>query len=407
MLEMQASKGANGMKSEVEIKIVGQDDEEQIHRLKDYCFPNKYTGARREDFQYWIRHSTVIGAYENKHLVGKLLILPLNITLHGVNYEMGGMGFVATYPEYRNEGIMKRLIVKSLAEMRNNKQSVSVLAPYSVSFYRHFGWELFFDKLHYYIPKESFPQFPIQTNRLKRFSFEWLDEEGFNKIKQYHNEHAMKTNGGMQRNDAWWQRLTRREPDSHFAYFSINESIAGYIRYEIKDLTFFIKDFVAENREAEQSLWNFISSHQASLKGIRGVASAASHFGFHFSQPQFKKELTQDVMIRIVDVYAFLSKYAWEKVENSLYLTVQDPFAPWNECLYHISKNKELEIIEDGLIERKHILSLPITIFSAMMAGYLSVSEALHFTNHSLGKEAEENWNAAVPTNPPVFYEYF
>lgn len=407
MLELPASKGANEMNSEIDIKLVSQDDEDQVHRLRDYCFPNKYTGARRDDFQYWVRHSTVIGAYDKKDLVGKLLILPLNITVHGVNYEMGGMGFVATYPEYRNQGIMKRLIVRSLAEMRNKNQSISVLAPYSVSFYRHFGWELFFDKLHYFIPKESFPQFPIQTNRMKRFSFEWIDEEGFNKIQQFHNEHAMRTNGGMQRDDAWWRRLARREPDSHFAYCTIGDSITGYIRYEMKDLTFYIKDLVADGRQAEHSLWNYISSHQASIHTIRGVTSATSHFGFQFGEPQFKKEITQDVMVRIVDVYAFLKKYSWGEIKNSLYLSVQDPFAPWNECLFHISKDREIEAINDRLIEGQHILSLPITILSTMLVGYISVHEALHYAKKPLGKEAEGNWQSAVPTNPPVFYEYF
>ncbi|WP_235822751.1 GNAT family N-acetyltransferase [Cytobacillus massiliigabonensis] len=395
------------MNREIEIKLVSQEDEEQVHRLRDYCFPSKYKGARRDDFQYWVRHSTVIGAYDKRDLAGKLLILPLNISVHGVNYEMGGMGFVATYPEYRNEGIMKRLIVRSLAEMRNNNQSISVLAPFSVSFYRHFGWELFFDKLHYSIPKESFPQFLIQTNRMKRFSFEWLDEEGFNKILQYHNKHAMRTNGGMQRDAAWWQRLARREPDSHFAYYTIGKSMAGYIRYEIKDLTFYIRDFVADSRQAEQPLWNFIASHQASVNVIKGVTSAASHFGFQFDQPQFKKEITQDVMVRIVDVNAFLTKYSWGHLKDSLYLSVHDPFAPWNECLFHISKDGDVEVINHRLIERQHILSLPITIVSAMLIGYLSVIEALNYAIDPLGKEAEENWKSAVPINPPVFYEYF
>ncbi|WP_338147597.1 GNAT family N-acetyltransferase, partial [Lysinibacillus fusiformis] len=59
------------------------------------------------------------------------------------------MGFVATYPEYRQQGIIKRLMIEALQKMRDNGQTISVLAPFFVSFYRHFGWELFFEKLHY------------------------------------------------------------------------------------------------------------------------------------------------------------------------------------------------------------------------------------------------------------------
>lgn len=72
------------------INIVSPNDYWQIHQLRDYCFPNKYTKARRDDFHYWIEHSTTLGAYDDKKVVGQLLILPLNMMVHGVQYKMGG-----------------------------------------------------------------------------------------------------------------------------------------------------------------------------------------------------------------------------------------------------------------------------------------------------------------------------
>jgi len=90
----------------MEIKIIPSKDYLQVHQLRDYCFPNKYTGARRDDFHHWVEHSTTLGAYDEHKVVGQLLILPLNMTIHGENYDMGGIGFVATYPEYRQRGIV-------------------------------------------------------------------------------------------------------------------------------------------------------------------------------------------------------------------------------------------------------------------------------------------------------------
>ncbi|WP_313892144.1 GNAT family N-acetyltransferase [Psychrobacillus sp.] len=391
----------------MKIQLVPEKDYEQVHRLRDYSFPSKYKGARRDDFQYWMEHSTTIGAYDEQKLVGQLLVLPLNMTVHGVNYDMGGIGFVATYPEYRNQGIMKKLMTKSLEKMRQNKQYISVLAPFSVSFYRHFGWELFFDKLHYSIPSESFPQFGNKIDNIKRFSFEWMNEEVFQAIQHFHNEHAMTNNGGMCRNTAWWNRIARRDPDSHFAAYFDGETLAGYIRYDIKNLTFIVKDFVVLDTLAEQALWRFVTSHKASVYTIEGDTSAASHFGFHFDQPQFKKEVSQEVMVRIVDVLPFLQQYSWDNLKESLYVSIKDPFAPWNEKLFHINKFGEIDIMEESLVETKHILSLPITIFSSMIVGYLSVKEALLYANYTLKKEAVENWMQAVRNEQPTFYEYF
>lgn len=395
------------MSKAMEIQLIPKTDHQQVHRLRDYCFTSKYIGPRREDFQYWVEHSTTIGAYDVQKLVGQVLVLPLNMTVHGVNYDMGGIGFVATYPEYRNRGIMKKLMIRALEEMRKNQQFISVLAPYLVSFYRYFGWELFFDKLNYSIPTEAFPDFGSKLDIVKRFSFEWLDDQVFQEIQQFHNDRAMKTNGGMLRDAAWWQRIARREPESHFAAYYDGQQIAGYLRYEIKNCIFTIKDFITENMLAEQALWRFITSHAASVHKIEGTTSNSRHFGFQFNQPQFKKEIIQDVMVRIVDVLAFCEKYPWDKIEHPLYLLIEDKFCPWNENLFEINKNGNIKILEVNSVEEKHVLSIPINIFSSMMVGYLTLGEVLFYAKNTLCDDARKNWENAILTFVPSFYEYF
>ncbi|MFJ7950065.1 enhanced intracellular survival protein Eis [Lysinibacillus sp. NPDC096418] len=393
--------------STIEIKSIPQEDYPQVHRLRDYCFPNKYVGSRREDFHYWVQHSQTLGAYNGEKVVGQLLVLPLNMTVHGVNYKMGGIGFVATYPENRNQGIMKKLMIQALIDMRKNEQFISVLAPFSVSFYRYFGWELFFEKLHYSIPTEVFPNFGQQVDDVKRMSFEWPDEAIFQDIQQFFNEQALLNNGSMMRDSAWWQRIMRREPDSHLAAYYRDNQIAGYVRYEISNLTFFVKDFIAVDVVAEQAIWRFITSHTASVNKIVGVTSNDRHFGFHFEQPQFKQEITKDVMVRIVDVFEFLKRYPWRDIQQPLYVCIKDTFGSWNDHLFKINKNGIVEKIEDNSIEDMHILAVPINLFSAMMVGYLSVKDTIIYANKAVTKEVIDTWQEAIPIGRPVFYEYF
>ncbi len=391
----------------MEIKIVPPNDYIQVHQLRDYCFPNKYSGARREDFHYWIEQSTTLGAYDENKVVGQLLILPLNMTVHGENYDMGGIGFVATYPEYRQQGIIKKLMTEALKIMRENSQTISVLAPFSISFYRYFGWELFFEKLHYTIPQMVFPSFGKQLDIVKRMSFEWPDHALFQGIKDFHNAQALIQNGSMLRDDAWWKRIERRMPDSHFAAYFRSDKIASYIRYTIQDETFELHDFIAEDLQAEQAIWRFITSHAASVSSIKGVTSNDHHFGFHFQEPQFKREVVQDVMVRIVDVFLFMQQYQWGDIQEPLYLRIEDAFCEWNEHVYQINKNGNVTILETNSIPEMHMLALPINIFSAMMVGYLSVKNAVLYANKQLSIEHIEQWQLALPTTKPSFYEYF
>lgn len=42
----------------------------------------------------------MLGAYNEAKVMGQLLVLPLNMMVYGVNYEIGSIGFVGTYPEH-------------------------------------------------------------------------------------------------------------------------------------------------------------------------------------------------------------------------------------------------------------------------------------------------------------------
>ncbi|WP_223553573.1 MULTISPECIES: GNAT family N-acetyltransferase [Lysinibacillus] len=391
----------------MEIKIVPPKDYLQVHQLRDYCFPNKYTGARRDDFHYWVEHSTTFGAYDEHKVVGQLLILPLNMTIHGEKYDMGGIGFVATYPEYRQQGIIKRLMIEALKKMRENGQSVSVLAPFSVSFYRYFGWELFFEKLHYTIPQTMFPSFGKRLDIVKRMSFEWPDSILFQVIKDFHNAQALINNGSMLRDDAWWKRIERKAPESHFAAYFKSDKIAGYIRYSIQDGTFEIHDFIAQDLQAEQAIWRFITSHAASVSSIKGVTSNDHQFGFYFKEPQFTKKVVQDVMIRVVDALRFMQHYLWGDIQEPLYIRIEDALCSWNDHVYQINKSGDVSIMETNFIPEMHLLVLPINLFSAMMVGYLSVKDAVLYANIELAEEVINRWQLALPSNKPTFYEYF
>lgn len=78
----------------MEIKKVPPSDYEQIYRLRDYSFPSVYEGDKKADFHYWVANSTTLGAYEQNEIIGQLLVLPLNMTVHGVNIPMGELALL-------------------------------------------------------------------------------------------------------------------------------------------------------------------------------------------------------------------------------------------------------------------------------------------------------------------------
>lgn len=372
--------------------------------IRDYCFRHAYEGETLEDFRNWIEISTTIGAFNKERLVGQLMILPLQINLHGQIYDMGGIGFVATYPEYRNSGVMKQLIIHSLKEMKNRGQTISILGPFSVAFYRYFGWEVFFDRLNYNLPIEKIHVDKKNLNGIIRFDYSYMDNNIL-MVKEVYEKYALKTNGMMQRDEKWWKRLKMRQPKAMFAVVLNEEGEAeGYIRYLIQDMDFILLDFIALNIDAEQKLWQYIYVHQSNVSTVRGSAAAHESFGSTWENPQFEKKVIQDKMVRIVDVEKFLSAYPFNALEKTLYLKVTDHFAPWNQGVYKIENQKTTKIAEK---EQDACLQMDITSLSSFLVGYHDINW-YHYQNKAVAtKEVLAGWAKAVPAEKPQFYGHF
>lgn len=388
----------------LEYRIIAKDEEKQILDIRDYCFRHVYQGKTLEDFRNWIKASTTIGAFDKEKLASQLMILPLQMNVHNQIYSMGGIGFVAAYPEYRSSGVMKQVMIHALKQMREQGQLISVLGPFSVSFYRHFGWEVFFDRLNYTLPIEDLPYANADLRAIIRFDYDQVTH-GLELVKQLYTQYADKTNGMMQRDEKWWRRLEMRQPKAVFAV-AMNEQgePEGYIRYTVQDMTFIILDFIAMNSEAEQQLWQYVKVHESNVSVVEGAVSAQDSFGSLWTQPQFEKQIVQDKMIRIVDVEKFLSAYPFHSIEKSLYLNVTDQFASWNQGVYKIESKKVTKIVDKDL---KDCLQMDITSLSAYLAGYHDIEWYRYQNKVRATNEVMNDWNKAVPKGFPQFYGHF
>ena len=390
----------------MEYRNVKENEIDQVIKIKDYCFLNAYAGKRLEDFKYWAEVSTIVGAFDHEALAGQIVILPLAMNIHGQQYQMGGIGFVATYPEYRNSGIMKQLIKSSLEKMREQQQWVSVLGPFSVSFYRHFGWELFFDKIHYEVSMHQLSAKKENMGRIIRFNYE-DGREYLEDVKKLYHQYTLSTNGVMVRDEAWWKRLEMRDPDVSFA-LSLDEegTPQGYIRYVKKGQTLSLLDQVAFNIKAEQSLWEFIKTHRSNFTTVTGLAAVQDSFGTQWDEPQFKQEILHDKMIRIVDVEEFLKVYPFNETTSPLYLNVTDKFAPWNQGIYEIHSHRVTKRTNEE-VRRESCLEMDISSLSAYLAGYHDLNWYHYHKKARADKEVINKWDKAVPNESPRFYEHF
>lgn len=387
----------------MEIRQIKDNEKVLVQSLRDYSFTSEYHGEKLEDFQYWLEKCDVLGGFIQEELAGQVFIFPLNMTLRNKNYAMGGIGFVATDPVFRNQGVMKQLMIASLVKMRENGQTISVLAPYSVSFYRYFGWELFHDVVHFEIAKHQFPQGTRERDTVKRMAFKQVDATILEDVQRFHNLQAEKIEGGMKRTEAWWSRIIKRNRNGYLAVFYNRNCVMGYIRYDIQNLCFTIHDYYTENFETEEAIWRYVFSHASSIEKVQGVTSVEQKFMLSFTEPQIQQQRKQETMLRIVDVLAFLKQLTLP--ENiSFYIQVLDAFAPWNEGVFHIHEGDVKRI---NIKPEDRLLVISIQHLASLIAGYETIEQLLYRKCVEVDYEIMVEINQLFPKNSCFFNEYF
>lgn len=382
-------------------------DRKQAAILKDYCFKRKWDSLESSTFHYWFKKSIALGAYDNEKLVSQYLIIPFQMNVFGTTYDMGGVASVCTYPEYREKGITKQLLLQSLEEMRNNKQSISILSPFAISFYRHFGWELFFENTRYQISSRELSVRNRVDGNVVRFNYNSPDEQILmEKVRTFHKEEVSKRHGNQYRDKMWWERIKERNPEANYA-ISLDESeqVDGYVRYEVQEQEFQVNDLFAANHVAERKLWQFIQAHGSQVTTIIGESPATDSFGYLFTNPEINRKMFFDKMVRIVDVEAFLKQYPFQTIEEPLYVKIEDEQAEWNQAIFKIEGQNKVEKV--GEVEANQLLEMEIGPFSAMMLGYHPL-EWYCKNGRAFAEEALISiWEQAIPRVYPTHHDGF
>lgn len=368
-----------------------------------YTVPEAEIPKRKER----LKEHHILGIWEKEKLAAKLHILDLKIWLGNVQWEMGGIAGVATYPEYRRTGYVKGLIQQALKEMKEAGQYISFLHPFDISFYRRFGWEIISDYKKVSINKGDLMFLDhFSQGRIERYNKESHTED----LETVYNQFAQSFSCMLGRNRNWWLNHVYGDLTAAVQYDSDGKP-CGYLLYKIKDRVMDVKEYISLNLEAKRQLWNFICQHDSMVDKAVITTSAHDTFPFFLKQPKQSIEVYPYFMGRIVDAKQVMEKYPFLKTGNQVFLHVSDNYATWNEGTYLI-KDEEIKRFEakEGsqcIHPPKKGLQMTINTLSTILFGYKRPSE-LYELGYIEGTEAEvRELEKKVPQAKSFFYDFF
>jgi len=393
------------------IRTIRSEEIGEMLTLTQTAFSVRFTEQEAEAWKSRIRAEDFLGFYVDGRLGAQLAVLPLQVYMQGKRMEIGGIAHVAAYPELRRQGMVGKLISRSLEQMRERGQTVSMLNPFAYGFYRKYGWEIFSEVKSLSLDIADLPtggQAAGKVRRLNRSS-DWET------VDRVYHAYACGFNGMVARDEAWWKQMVyRRKNGELVCHEDENGEATGYMLYAVAERHMRIQEFVCLTEEARRGLWQFARYHDSVADTVSFSLPAAEPYLVRMSEPGAKQETSAQFMFRVVDAAGFLGKIRFAGSSGGkLAVRLTDAHAPWNEGMWSIEwdgegQSRVVSVQEEaGTDELKQAIACDIQTFSAMMCGWMRPSQLVQCGKLGGQQAAVHAWEQALPAAVPYLIDMF
>ncbi|MFC4653003.1 enhanced intracellular survival protein Eis [Lactococcus nasutitermitis] len=268
--------------------------------LTKYAFHKPITGGD-EAFYRLLDVAQPYIHRENNLLTSMIIDIPFNIYWKNSTVKMLGIGYVASYPEYRGNGAIRKLMTEILQDNYKKGTAISYLSPFSYDFYRKFGYEYAFDKKIYTVKATDFPKGKRTAGKITRQTLSEAQKD----LQEIHEQ--LDNQGSVKRDNFAWDYYFNYKSQPYFAIYKEDEKALGYLIYDFDGMTFTIKELAFLSQDAKQALYHFINSHAASFDTITWTAPANTQLEYDCPEPA-RLQIIQHphMMARIVNLQEFL-----------------------------------------------------------------------------------------------------
>jgi predicted acetyltransferase len=388
------------------IRKLTEDEIGEHLELTQAAFSVTFTELQLEERRKKMVPDQFWGFFLEHRLAAQLAILPMRIYIQGAPFSMGGIAHVASYPELRRQGMVGKLMVRALEAMKQEGKIVSMLNPFSYSFYRKYGWEYFSDVKSYNLEINGVPRYRDCDGYILR-----KNTEDWELVNSLYERFAIGYNGMLIRSRGFWfDSVFPRKLGSLAVYYKKDHAPAGYLLYTIKDAFMTIHEFVYTDEESRRGLWQFIGNHDSKVKQLSFQAPIDDPLAFTLPEPGMVQEIHPNFMFRIVDVGSFLRQFPFlpAPVEETMTIALSDEHASWNRGVWEITRKR---VGSAAVTQRDESdtadVCCDIQAFSSMMIGRVRPMHLYKLGRLRGSATGADRWERSIPGSVPFLTDMF
>ncbi|NLY60634.1 MAG: GNAT family N-acetyltransferase [Clostridiales bacterium] len=379
----------------MDIRTAKPNEKNIIIDLWEYCFDDS------PEFVQWFfntryHHDNTLVVLDKNRICSTSQLLPYNISIRGKNMKTSYIVGVSTWPEDRGKGYISKLLYRSLEEMRERKQWVSILLPFNYDFYRKYCWETCYNYNLYTGSKDNFLNYlnkiEIRGN-LRPVSL----PEDLNVLETFYSYYTNGLNGFVVRTvDDWDRILADARIDGGNGYiYKIGNQAMGFMLLSDDQDAINIRSIYCKNIEIYLEMLKIALYFSVKNKKVILQDKLGLSFLPHIIEFDIIKQEKPFVMGRIVDVKKALENLP-SRFDDELVIKVVDPFLEWNNIsLYLENTENRLSVTPT---HKAPDFVIHISVLSQLLWGFYTVEQAIEY------KKMQTNSRYKVKALSSIFY---
>ena len=325
-----------------------------------------------------------IAAYDGDRVVATAGIFSFDLTIPGGVVPAAGVTFVGVHPTHRRQGILRRMMLRQLADIHDRGESIAILWASEGSIYQRFGYGLAttLTRVSVERSRSAFRMTHVPAGTIRLVDV----DEAKRLVPPIHDAIVPTRPGFFNRTTAFWDAEFFRDPE-HWrqgageAYYAIHEVAGepdGYARYRVRDKwddngpqsTVIVTEKMATTPAGHLDLWRFLLDIDLMAKLEAWNIAPDDPLFLNVLEPRRLGIALGDALwLRVVDVASALAQRRYAG-DGRLVLEVADELCDWNDGRWSLSVDNGIPLVEPATDAAE--LAMDVTDLAAAYLGGFS-----------------------------------